>query len=129
MARYWVSGANAEEFAVSSTGLTNLMGATITSGRVLWLTSVVVPTVTLSNPSAEIFICDAATSLDFGAAASATAVKKFAFQPFCPSEGVPKDTLIEFPMPGMKFSTGCGIHTNASEPFAIGRVCGAGYEV
>ena len=129
MARYWVSGASVLQGGSTATDMRTLLGVTITSGRTLWLTSIFLPTVTLAESTTHIYICDSVTGLDLGAAASASEVKRLSFLPLMATVGVPRDQMIELPMPGMKFSTGCVWRTSGSHIFAVGTIGGAGYEV
>jgi len=125
MARYWVSGANSVPItAASVSSAEHLLGASITSGRVLWLTSVILPTVTLLSVTTMINIYDAAS----GSSMTASANKRMSFMPLTTSEGIARSELVELPMPGMKFSTGCVV-LSESTAIPVGDMGGCGYEV
>lgn len=126
MSKYWVSGANTSERVGTSTLAENLLGATITSGRVLWLTAVILPTVSACTSTTEIYIYDGATG---GSMVTSTTAKRMMFMPLTTTEGVPKDNVVEIPMPGMKFSTGCVFTSDGTALIEIGNIGGCGYEV
>jgi len=127
MARYWVSGSVQEELVGTSTQGTSLLGATITSGRVLWLTGIVLPTTTgIVQEIVNLF--DVASG---SYSSTASADKRAQLQ--CPNAsdtlGSPLGQVREFPMPGLKFSSGCVVAKESTEVFAVGDISGMGYEV
>ena len=122
--RYSVSGVIGAQIdsTETATGIsTRLLGKDITSGRALWLKSFWAYDVS----SAEVLIL-----LDMSHGYGATASTKRVAIP-CASSAL---TMVEFPAPGLKFSTGCAIvrdgtaPANATENFRQGEVGGAGYE-
>jgi len=125
MAKYWVSGANSTVItAASVSSAENLMGATITSGRELWLTGVILPTVTIDTATRMVNIFDAAT----GTTGTASTTKRLALLPPFATAGPFRPSVVKIPLPGMRFSTGCVVLTEGTE-IMCGEVGGMGYEV
>jgi len=125
MAKYWVSGANSEVItAATVSSAEHLLGASITSGRVLWLTGVILPTVTIYTATRMVNIYDAAT----GTTSTASTNKRLALLPPVATAGPFRPSVVKLPLPGMKFSTGCVVLSEATE-IMCGEVGGMGYEV
>jgi len=128
MARYWVSGTISTELGPATASVAvSLLGTTITSGRTLWLTGVVLPTTTGIVKEVVNFYDGASGVI----AATASDLKKLQLQ--CPNAsdalGSPLGQVREFPMPGLKFSTGCVVMHESTEFIYLGDLSGMGYEV
>ena len=135
MAKYWVSGALAFELGFGSASEAGeLLGATLTSGRSLWLTGIILPIVTSAATGPQyVNLYDAASGTIYAAgAAGAATYMKASF--ICPSAtestgGYPTTQVVEIPMPGLRFGTGCTIMTVGTEVIYTGDIGGMGYEV
>ena len=132
MSKYAISGSTVSvpSIATDATGSTYdpvivhngiaVMGRNITAGRVLWLRHF-----HLNNTGASLLVALADVSVGAQNTATTTRAKIL-----CASGNT---TLIEFPKPGLKFSTGCCIHRDATATTATtvcypGEIGGAGYE-
>ena len=119
--RYAISGECTDAIAVDVTKAKNLLGENITTGRVLWLR--------------HAHFYDASTAktvllYDVTQDSAKTAGKrKFAIP--CASG---RTTVVDFPAPGLKFSTGCCAIMDATATsgvtgsFEVEYIGGAGYE-
>ena len=117
--KYPISGQNTVtlDYAATITGQA-LMGRNLTSGRTFWLRGVNVWT---ASTGTILSLQDATV----GTAYSATRAVAFIEA----ASGSP--TLVTYPAPGLKFSTGVCISriaTTVSSEFAVGTVGGIGYE-
>ena len=124
MAKYWVSGSAVLVEAASVSEAEHLLGASITSGRVLWLTGVTLTAVTTYTATMMVNIYDAAT----GTTVTASANKRLALLPPFATEGCYRPTVVKLPSPGMKFTTGCVVIPEGTD-IAQGEIGGMGYEV
>ena len=119
--RYSVSGANTTALDEASAAPNLLLGKAIATGRILWLRSA-----WFYNAAAEdiLWIMDTATST------ATSAVTNIRFPIPCAS-GI--TTVVEFPAPGLKFSTACVVSLDGTSgvlgaSVGIGKAGGLGYE-
>ena len=120
--RYATSGANATVIAYASDAPNHLLGKAIAAGRVFWLRNAWFYNTDFKR---VIDILNQATT----AATAAPANKRTLID--CASG---RTTMVEFPAPGLKFSTACTVVLDgtadgtATSNFLIGYIGGAGYE-
>lgn len=120
--RYAVSGAVAAALDGTTT-LTGepLIGRELTTGRVLWLRSAWFHSASTTSGEVPLALIDATA----GVAATGTTRR---FNVICATG---RTTQVDFPAPGLKFSTGCCVlkeATTVSSAFAGGSCGGCGYE-
>ena len=119
--RYGISGSCTDTLSDLVTQGKNLLGANLTTGRVLWLRGAWFYDVSTAN---VISLYDITKD-------AAAAAEKNRIRVPCASG---RTTIVEFPAPGLKFSTGCcairdtTTTAGASGSFAPGTIGGAGYE-
>ena len=119
MSRYSVSGVGAGVIDQASGVTRPLMGKEISDGRALWLRSCWV-----YNDASELPVnLQDATAGD----TMATGDTRFVFMA---ASG--RNTMVDFPAPGLKFTTGCSIiidgTANTTAAFTQGEYGGCGYE-
>ena len=119
MARYSVSGVGAGTISEASGTTRPLLGSEITSGRVLWLRNF-----WIYNDASELPV-----NLQDATAGDTMAVADSRFVLMAASG---RNTMVEFPAPGLKFTTGCAIIGDgtgaAAAAFTQGEYGGSGYE-
>ena len=118
--RYGISGSNATFLQEASGGAQYLLGGAITAGKKLWLRSI-----WAYNSASEDRLClmDAALAATYSVSSNKMSI-------VCASG---RSVMIDFPSPGLKFSTACVIvhdGTMAATTSAIqrGDAGGCGYE-
>ena len=119
--RYAIMGNCTDSLSDVVTAGKNLLGRALTAGRVLWLRSAHFYDVSAAGTIALYDISQG----------GATADEKRRISVPCASG---RTTMVEFPSPGLKFSTGCVAFrettatAGASGSFPPGSIGGAGYE-
>ena len=117
MSRYAVSGANSVAIGEATGNVVNLVGKTISTGRVFWLRSA-----WIYNAVSE-FLLNIADS-----ATSATGITGGTVNKMCVVCASGRTTMVDIPAPGLKFSTGCAVVFDVSGTVAVGDAGGNGYE-
>ena len=117
--RYAVSGVGDSPITEASFDTEPLLGKEITTGRVLWLKNF-----WIYNDASELPI-----NLQDATEGDTMAVADTRFVVMAASG---RTTMVEFPAPGLKFSTGCSIildgTASTTSAFTRGEYGGAGYE-
>lgn len=107
---------------IGNVTMRNLMGATITGSRALWLRYVGITTVT--GGMQQILLCD--TTIGAATSAFATNVKCAIT---CPSGPTGYTVTQEFVEPGLKFTSGCAVTLISGGTATIASyIFGCGYE-
>lgn len=121
--RYAKSGSCTSDLRDFCTQGKNLLGENITTGRVLWLRSAWFYDVSTASPVSLYDMTEGSATTSYAGA------KKISIP--CASG---RATMVDFPAPGLKFSTGCAAISDvtttsgASGSFPDGAIGGAGYE-
>ena len=127
--RYSVSGANDTIISgLPAKTVVDLLGNDITTGRVLWLRGMWAWSLSGGG------VLDLWDGTQGQVATASTASLKFRLgYASAAATDIGTTTMVEFPAPGLKFSTGCGVVMDetpgtATSRFAVGSVGGYGYE-